>query len=142
MDGTQEKKKSKSLTRLYVEMGLWRAFGAVMAAMPLLVNLIVKREVYFSEREAGIKLGFGAVITAALLLLIFIGKIKTPPTVWVIGILWGLTLLLKSILAELDVLLGLAFAGEMIWVCVFGWTSQRMKRRIEARETAKAMKEE
>ncbi len=122
-------KQIKTRKTLY-SLGSW---GVTIA--PVAGVIIAKWSIYTKD-GGGLKLGFGGILLAAVLLLTFLGKVKIPGRVVALGLVFGLTFLLKAVIADLPLLSGVAFgsvAADALWT---GRMSKKYTKELELREAA------
>lgn len=109
------------------------SFGVTVAPV---AGVILSRWELYTKDGGGVKLGFGGILLAGLLLLAFLGKVKIPGRVVFLGIVCGLTFLLKAVIVDLPLLSGVAFGSvtaDALWT---GRMAKKYKKELELREAA------
>ena len=109
------------------------SFGVTVAPV---AGVILSRWELYTKDGGGVKLGFGGILLVGLLLLAFLGKVKIPGRVVFLGIICGLTFLLKAVITDLPLLSGVAFGSvtaDALWT---GRMAKKYKKELELREAA------
>ena len=140
------KEKSFKLWRQYILWGL-ASFASVVA--PLLTVLIVNRERYFTDVQAGVKLGLGGLLCVAFLAILIFGKMKAPPSIFLFAFVFLLAWLMEPLFKDLKLLSAVALAGKAVDWIFFTPRLRRVRDQIKMHEqadvtadaTAKAMED-
>ena len=111
--------------------------------LPIVITVIVNRDVYFSTRSAGWSLGIGGLLAVALVGLSVMGKIGKlfDSGIKVAGVIFLFALLLEPIVLNLKFLSGMLFLGEAINCLIFVPQIKKLKKHIDRKETAKVIKD-
>lgn len=128
----------KAVTKMKVKLVLLQIFSFIFSIAPLAIAVVMNRGRYFSTPEESVKIGIGAVAAAVFICLKALGKLKIPPRIVTFGAVFAMSYLLKSILADLILLSGLAFLGEALDLLFFQAAIRRTRERITAEKTADA----
>ncbi len=110
----------------------------ICSIAPLTVYLLINREIYIGAREDMIKLSFGFIICAVLVLFKILGKLKAPSSTVCLGILFILSYLLKSITDDLIIFSFLALVGDLADKIFFSIPISRVKSSMLAKKTTDA----
>lgn len=128
----------KETKKLRVRLVFLQIFSFIICILPVAVVVFLNREEWFSTPQESVKIGIGAVIGIVLICLKVLAKIKMPRRIVTYGIVFAMTYLLGSILADLLLLSGMAFLGEALDCIFFQTAIKRTKERITAEQTAEA----
>ncbi len=113
-------------------------FSFLASASPLAVTLILKREEYFTAPSDSVKLGLGALLVIIFIALKALGRLKIPRGVVGYGLVFLLSYLLESILADLLLLSGMALLGECLDLFFFRAPIKRQREKLSIAKTANA----
>ncbi len=128
----------KAKTKLRVKLVFLQIFSFIFSITPLAIAIVVNRDKYFSTPEESVKLGIGVIIAIVFIVIKALGKLKIPPRIVTFGAVFAMSYLLKSVLADLMLLSGLAFLGEALDLLFFQAAIRRTRERITAENTADA----
>lgn len=126
-----------------VKLRLLQIGGMFFTFLPIVITVIVNRDVYFSTRSAGWSLGIGGLLAVALVGLSVMGKIGKlfDSGIKVAGVIFLFALLLEPIVLNLKFLSGMLFLGEAINCLIFVPQIKKLKKHIDRKETAKVIKD-
>lgn len=124
--------------KLKIKLVFLQIFSFIFSIAPLAIAIIVNRDRYFGTPEESVKLGIGLIIGIVFICLKVLAKIKIPSRLVTYGIVFAMVYLMQSILADLLLLSGMAFLGEMLDFLFFQRAIRRTRERISAETTADA----
>lgn len=113
--------------RLIILYGL----SLFLSILPLGAYFIINHDKYVGA--GGIKLLFGGIIIAFIMVLKTLKKLKMPSGVWFFGILFLLAYLMESVLADLKMLTFLALVGEIFDATVQLFIERAKRQLYEGR---------
>ena len=128
--------------KLKVRLVFLQIFSFIVCIAPLAIAVVMNRNEWFSTPEESVKIGIGAIIGIVLICLKVLAKIKMPRRIVTYGIVFAMTYLLGSILADLLLLSGMAFLGEALDLIFFQRAIKKTKESITAEKTADATAEQ
>jgi hypothetical protein len=122
---------------------LWQAIGVLVSFAPILVEIIVHRDVYFATKSAGWSFTIGGVIAVVLVGLAMVGKLSKMlgSEISIVGTVFVMAMLLEPIVMNLKLLSFLLLCGMCANGIFIKPTVNRLKRRIVQEEQANVMKE-
>ena len=131
-----------SAKKLKIKLFILQICSFLFSIAPLAIAVMMKRDKYFSTPEESVKLGIGVIIAIVFICLKALGKLKMPKRIVTYGIVFAMAYLLKSILADLLLLSGMAFLGEGLDLLFFQTAIKKTKEMILAEKTADATTEQ
>lgn len=136
----EEKKndKRKILRGLKAKYFFLCAGGFLSSTLPLLALLLIKWEEYTDVPGGAVRLCFGGLAIAALLLLKVLGKLKLPSRLAVMAIALVMVYLLEAVIADLTLVLWVAIGGEVVDSFLFAPFAKRAKEKIAIAKQADA----
>lgn len=108
----------------------------ICSIAPLAIYVIINSERYIGVRADAVKLSFGGIICAALVLFKILGRLNAPSSTVCLGVFFLLSYLLKSITDDLVVLSFLALIGDIADKIFFRLPVSRIKSSISAERVA------
>jgi hypothetical protein len=122
---------------------LWQVIGVLVSFAPILVEIIVHRDVYFATKSAGWSFTIGGVIAVVLVGLAMVGKLSKMlgSEISIVGTVFVMAMLLEPIVMNLKLLSFLLLCGMCANGIFIKPTVKRLKRRIAQEEQANVMKE-
>jgi hypothetical protein len=137
-------KKRKKKMPLGVKLFLVRMCALIATFLPLGIGIGLESDKYFATRNAGISLTLGGIMAATIVGICMLGKAKAVfgSGVVVCAVIFVMSILLKPVILNLQFLTGLLLIGYIIHAIVFKPWINSLKRRIVARDNARAFKEE
>ena len=130
--------KEKKKPNLKVRLAFLYVFSFIATIAPLAVCFAINLDKYTAMPSDSVKLALGGGLLLVFVALKVVGKVKLPPRIVVFGIVFVLAYLLKTILADLMLLSGMAFLGEVIDALLFQRAIKRTKEEILVGKTADA----
>ena len=117
---------------------LWSLAGFLSLTVPLTTVLIVNRARYFTTSAEVLKISVGGMICLVLIALLVFGKLRVPGGLVSLAIVYGLSVLLESILRDLTLLSGIALCSKAVDSIFFAPRARAAKERITIEKTADA----
>jgi chromate transport protein ChrA len=114
--------------------------GFVLSIAPILTYFLLNYDKYVKSIYDGVRLASGGIILACVLLLKVIGKLKMPCAISTLAMIFILSYLLNSIIADLMIFSFLALLGEALDMLVQVLVRRERARLINSKiatETAK-----
>jgi Na+/proline symporter len=136
----KKEKKSKRKLKARTKLVLLQTFGAIALFLPLAIGIALNFNDYIKTPASAVSLSLGgmcAVIVVSLQMLKK-GKKIFGNAVIVSGIIFGLTILLEPLILNLKFLVGLVFAGEVIYAVAFKSLIARYKKKADYADEAEA----
>ena len=130
---SEKKNKPRLRLRLFV---LFLARLAVLIG-PLCAVLGINRERYFTTVAEGVALAIGGGICVLFVALLVLGAIKPPGALYMFGIVFLLSYLMKPILSDLFLLSGIAFCSKLADFVVMEPLWRATRARIGMQKAAK-----
>ena len=130
---SEKKNKPRLRLRLFV-MFLLRM--AVLVG-PLCAVFAINRERYFATVAEGVSLAIGGGICVVFVMLLVLGVIKPPGALYMFGLVFLLSYLMKPILADLFLLSGVAFCSKLVDFVVMEPICRVTREGISIAKTAK-----
>lgn len=121
-----------------MKLFLLELFGFIVSIAPLGTALIVKWDSYIQTPQQAVKLGFGGVIVAALILLKVLDRLKISSSVTVVATVMVLSYLLESVLADLTLLCGMYLIGEVVEKIFFARPAKKIREQLQIEKQADA----
>jgi hypothetical protein len=114
--------------------------GFALSIAPILTYFLLNYDKYVKSTYDGVRLASGGIILACVLLLKVIGKLKMPCAISTLAMIFILSYLLNSIIADLMIFSFLALLGEALDMLVQVLVRRERARLINSKiatETAK-----
>ena len=109
--------------------------GFALSILPIMIYFIANFDKYITNSYDGVRLASGGIILSCILLLKITGKLKIPSAVSVFSIIFVLSYLLDSIIADMMIFSFLALIGELCDMCI-GIFIKREKSKAQRQEIA------
>ena len=123
-----------------IKLPLLYALSFILSVAPALVYFLINHERYIETRGESVRLLLGGVILVAVLVIKALGYLKIKSTLAFFAIVFLLSFLLESIIADLLIFSLLALVGELLAVAV-RFFIKREKDKNGTQKTAQILKE-
>lgn len=128
--------------RYRLRLALLYIASFISTVAPVGLALIYKAPEYFKTPEESVKVGLGAVVILAIVIIKLVGKLRMPRRVVLFAIVFLLCYLLEGVLKDLFLLSGLALLGEVIDFLVCQSAIKRTREAITISKTSSAVANE
>lgn len=125
--------KTKQLRR---KLFFLQLFSFLVSVLPLAITVGANCDEWFTTPEETVKIAVGAIIAIVFLCVKTVGKLKVPRRIITFGLVLVISYLLESILADLVLLSGMAFIGELFDAVFFQRAIKRTRESIVIEKTA------
>lgn len=126
-----QKKLKRKLVFLHI-------FSFLASVLPLGVVVAMHYKEWFTTPAETVKLGIGVIIAIVFIAIKVLGKLKMPRRIVTFGIVFAMAYLLEALLADLLMLSGAAFLGELADLILFQSAIKRTREQIGAEKCADA----
>ncbi len=129
---------SEKKNKPHLRLRLFAMFLLRMTVLvgPLCTVFAINRERYFATVAEGVSLAIGGGICVLFVMLLVLGVIKPPGALYMFGLVFLLSYLMKPILADLFLLSGIAFCSKLVDFVVMESICRATRARIGARTVA------
>lgn len=122
---------------------LWQVLGVLISFTPILLEVLIHRDIYFGTKSAGWSFTIGGIIAVVLVGLAMVGKLSKMlgSDIRVIGTIFVMAMLLEPIVMNLKWLSFLLLCGMCANGIFIKPRVRKLKRRIHHEEQALVLKE-
>lgn len=119
-----------------ISLALMSICSFIISIAPVTVYFITNRESYIGSYEDTVRLCCGGIICLAVILLKVIGRLRLPSSTVVLGTVFILSYLLRSITNDLIVFSFLALIGDIADRVLLSIPIKRCRERLHAERSA------
>ncbi len=109
---------------------IYEIFGFLLSVIPLILTLILRRNIYFGNTNNGIKLTFGLITALFFFVLKAFESFKIPKLIGCFALIFILSYLLAPLIHDLCLLSGMALLGEFFNLILVSHKVNSLREKI------------